>query len=64
MLTIHAEVEGATIERWLVGHAVELAQAGVDVPRLRSESHRHALAAARAGRALIDAYVASLSEAP
>ncbi len=40
------------------------AQAGIDVPRLRSDSHRHALAAARAGRALIDEYVASLSEAP
>jgi GMP synthase (glutamine-hydrolysing) len=27
-----------TFERWLVGHALELAQTGVDVPALRAET--------------------------
>lgn len=33
----HPEAAGAGFERWLVGHAVELAAAGVDVPRLRRD---------------------------
>lgn len=61
-LQFHCEVEGGAIERWLVGHAVELAAAGVDVGRVRVDSARHALAAARAGRALIDAYLGGLGE--
>ncbi len=61
-LQFHAEIEGGSIERWLVGHAVELASEGIDVGRVRSDSARHALAAARAGRALIDEYLGGLGE--
>jgi GMP synthase (glutamine-hydrolysing) len=61
-LQFHCEAEAGVIERWLVGHAVELAAAGVDVARLRTDSARHVLAAARAGRAFIDAYLAGLGE--
>jgi GMP synthase (glutamine-hydrolysing) len=61
-LQFHAEVEGGSIERWLVGHAVELAGAGIDVGRVRADSVRHALAAARAGRALIEEYLGGLGE--
>jgi GMP synthase (glutamine-hydrolysing) len=61
-LQFHTEVEGGSIERWLVGHAVELARDGVDVGRVRSDSTRHALASARAGRALIDEYLGGLGE--
>ncbi len=61
-LQFHCEVEASVIERWLVGHSGELAGAGVDVARLRADSSRHALAAARAGRAFIDAYVAGLGD--
>lgn len=32
----HPEAGGAGFERWLIGHAFELAQAGVDVPALRA----------------------------
>ena len=61
-LQFHCEVEGGAIERWLVGHAVELSAAGVDVGRVRADSARHALAAARAGRALMETYLAGLGE--
>lgn len=59
-LQFHCEVEGGAIERWLVGHSVELAAAGVDVGRVRADSARHALAAARAGRALMETYLEGL----
>ena len=61
-LQFHCEVEGGAIERWLVGHAVELAAAEVDVGRIRADSARHALASARAGRALMEAYLDGLGE--
>ncbi|MBP6900468.1 MAG: glutamine amidotransferase [Burkholderiaceae bacterium] len=44
----HLEVDGARIEPWLIGHAAELRQAGIDVPALRraAAQHRAGLAAA------------------
>ncbi|THV12676.1 glutamine amidotransferase [Rhizobium rhizophilum] len=41
-LQFHLEAETTyTFERWLVGHAAELAQAGIDVPALRREGQEH-----------------------
>jgi GMP synthase (glutamine-hydrolysing) len=37
-LQFHLEAEPAKLERWFVGHAVELAKAGIDIPRLRAET--------------------------
>lgn len=39
-LQFHIEVDPSYTERWLVGHAVELANAAVDVPGLRSANAR------------------------
>jgi GMP synthase (glutamine-hydrolysing) len=39
-LQFHPEVLPANLERWYVGHACELAQAKIDVPRLRSDGVR------------------------
>lgn len=61
-LQFHCEVTGGQMERWLVGHAVELREAGVNIPALRESSQRHALPAARAGRAFLDAYLDGLAE--
>jgi GMP synthase (glutamine-hydrolysing) len=47
-LQFHPEVAQAGIERWLVGHAAELAQVGIDPPALRED-------AATAGAALGEA---------
>jgi GMP synthase (glutamine-hydrolysing) len=63
-LQFHTEVMGSLIERWLVGHAVELHAAGVNVTALRQLSLRHALPAARAGRAFLDAYLDTLEVTP
>lgn len=60
-LQFHAEANGALIERWLIGHMGELRVEGIDVPALRAESVRHSLAAARAGRELLAAYLAKLA---
>ncbi len=44
----HLEVDPLRIEQWLIGHTSELAQAGIDFERLRTDArnHRHGLAAA------------------
>jgi GMP synthase (glutamine-hydrolysing) len=61
-LQFHCEAVGGGIERWLVGHTVELAAAGESIPALRSASLRHALPAARAGRALLAGYLDTLGD--
>ncbi len=40
-LQFHLEVDDTRIEHWLVGHAAELAAAGVDPRTIRAEAHRH-----------------------
>ena len=56
-LQFHVEVNARLIERWLVGHAAELAEAEIDINGLRSDSLRHAQAAANAGRAVLGRYL-------
>lgn len=44
-LQFHAEVDARTdFERWLVGHAAELAAARIDLPKLRADAERHGAA--------------------
>jgi len=47
----HPEVEATSFERWLIGHAVEIAGAGLSVAGLRADAARFANAAAERGRA-------------
>lgn len=61
-LQFHCEMMGANIERWLIGHAVELADAKESIPALRNESMRHALPAARAGRQFMSEYLETLGD--
>lgn len=37
----HPEARAATMERWFIGHASELAAARIPVPRLRAETAQH-----------------------
>jgi GMP synthase (glutamine-hydrolysing) len=41
-LQFHLEADPMKLERWLVGHAVELAKAGIDIPALRKAAAVHA----------------------
>lgn len=47
----HPEATCLDIEHWLVGHAVELADAGIDVPHLRAQAAQHAENLARKAEA-------------
>ncbi|KQT60740.1 MULTISPECIES: glutamine amidotransferase [unclassified Aureimonas] len=49
----HPEVDAtAGFERWLIGHAHELAVAGIDPQALRADAERHGLRLRDAGRAM------------
>lgn len=56
----HPEADGRGIEKWLVGHAVELAGARIDVPRLRAEANAYSKRLARKGRAVAAAWLDAL----
>ena len=51
-LQFHAEVEPSALEAWLIGHAVELARAGIDPRDLRAQAARFGAATAAAGKKL------------
>ena len=59
-LQFHPEVSAATLERWYVGHAGELAHATIDVRDLRAQSREFAPALERAARLLWKACLADL----
>lgn len=49
----HPEVDTAGIERWLMGHAVELAAAGIDPVALRADAARQGLVLRDAARRML-----------
>lgn len=53
-LQFHPEVDPAGIERWLIGHAAELAQAGVDLTALRHATRLHGQALERAAAPMME----------
>ena len=59
----HAEVDGAAIETWLIGHTCELAQAGIDVGELRARTVAVRLQAAAAGRLMLERWLDGLAAA-
>lgn len=56
-LQFHLEADLARIEQWLVGHACELAAAGVDLHALRAGARKHGAALARAANAVFGAWL-------
>lgn len=59
----HAEVDGAAIEAWLIGHTCELAQAGIDVSELRARTVEVRQQAACAGRRMLELWLDGLAAA-
>ncbi|MPZ37131.1 MAG: glutamine amidotransferase [Rhizobiales bacterium] len=62
-LQFHPEVDAcAGIERWLVGHAVELSAAGIDPRNLRDEAARFGPALRDASRRMLNEWLEGLAE--
>jgi len=59
----HPEAGGPAFERWLIGHAVELAGAGVDVPALRMENERLSAGLCAGARQFLEGWLAGLERA-
>jgi GMP synthase (glutamine-hydrolysing) len=61
-LQFHAEVTGASLERWFIGHACEIAAtSGVSVPQLRADSARHAASLEIHGPACLNTWLDRLT---
>ncbi len=56
----HPETGADGFERWLIGHTIELAQAGVDVPALRAEQAALSTALKRRAEASVTAWLGQL----
>jgi GMP synthase (glutamine-hydrolysing) len=59
-LQFHLEAEARQLEEWYVGHAVELAAAGIDVNALRAASRANSEAAHRLAQSVFGKWLADL----
>lgn len=59
-LQFHLEAGGEAFERWLIGHAVELAKAGIDPVTLRADNLVHERPLQEAGAACLRRWLAGL----
>jgi GMP synthase (glutamine-hydrolysing) len=59
-LQFHLEAVPSRIESWLVGHALELAKAGIDIPQLRVETKNLAPLVERQAQKIFDTWVKAL----
>ncbi|MCJ2060147.1 glutamine amidotransferase [Methylobacterium sp. J-048] len=58
----HPEADGQGFERWLIGHAVEIAATpGVSVPALRDDARRYGPGAAEVGRRCLGEWLGGLA---
>ncbi len=56
-LQFHLEADHTQIERWLIGHACELAGAGVEPTRIRRDARTHGPALAEAATRVLNAWL-------
>jgi GMP synthase (glutamine-hydrolysing) len=59
-LQFHLEVDLQKIERWLIGHAVELKQSGCDPAEIRADTLRHGPVMAEIGAKVITKWLEGL----
>ena len=57
----HPEAGGPGFERWLIGHAVELSAAGIDIPNLRADASRYGPSLARKAETVLTTWLDGLS---
>jgi GMP synthase (glutamine-hydrolysing) len=62
-LQFHLETEPERLERWLVGHTVELGKAGIDPRDLRRQATTYGNATAAAGRLVLSHWLDSIAGA-
>ena len=60
----HPEASGQCFERWLIGHAVELAHANMDVPALRRENKYWAGALPQQAATFLEHWLAEVTPRP
>lgn len=60
-LQFHPEADPSRIEPWLIGHACELTQAGVDIPALRAQSAAQSAATRAAAEAVLASWLGQLA---
>lgn len=56
-LQCHPEVDPARLERWLIGHAGELAQVGIEPAALRTQTQLHGAALVRQARLAFEGWL-------
>jgi len=60
-LQCHPELDTRQFERWLIGHTLELAQAGIDPNDLRAQARRYGAPLAAAATAMFDHWLQELT---
>jgi GMP synthase (glutamine-hydrolysing) len=63
-LQFHLETRPEQVERWLVGHTVELGQSGIDPRAVRAQAQQHGAATAAVGRTVLANWLDSLERVP
>lgn len=63
-LQFHPEVLSARFEHWLIGHASELATAGISPVALRRDAERYGKQLEKAAAGLIDRWLAGIDDQP
>jgi GMP synthase (glutamine-hydrolysing) len=58
-LQFHPEIDAGAIESWLIGHTLELSQAGTDLAGLRTDARRFGAALAAAGCLVLKEWLAA-----
>ena len=59
-LQFHAEVASDSLEKWLIGHTCEIRQAKINIPALRAENSRYALALEQQSAQIITQFLQQL----
>ena len=60
-LQFHVELPGRDMEKWLIGHTMELTASKADLGKIRAETARYAAAANDAGKRLFEDWLDNLA---